>query len=614
MVIPANRNGSPKVFYYLSQRRYQTMLCPFCQTENRDDQELCYHCNKDLTMLRLIVNKAKHHYNQGLEYAERGRTDEAIQELTNALELDSSLVNGYVVLGTLYAKREEFEEARKYWNQALALDHRYQKVHDYLGKAEGIESIFPTLQRLQQMSILFAALLGVALIGLIYLSVALMNRPAEVQKEAAATVQKPSVDPAMEAIFLATEMLSGSENDWSQARAVLASVNKDELTTLSQRAIGNLEATLDRIGGEQVALADRTLAADEPALAVEILDGLAKKHPGRAVSQQIAAARLRVDQYSVDRLKKLGDSFTSGTLSIKEYEAQAGSFLKILSEGAEKQEMAKAVSNLRTEHRKQQLSAAETAITSGPLSDAIGRTRELRSEDPASTEMIDRLIDRRLEKELAATADAVTSLTAAGNLAAAADRVRSLAAAYEAAERPAPIDLLKAMQAQIDAVTQRKVMAELQTAFKAEKWRDVIEQTEAQSGLPQGETEQAEIKKMREEAIKAFVAQEWRWLSGRTEKFETAKISDDEAKRTFAGYRILLENLPDNLKDSRGRILFDAAVAQLKMGDPKAAKTLLSQIRQESPQSDIIPLVEKFTKAHAKELEPEAATATPAQP
>ena len=34
------------------------MLCPYCQTENRDDREACYYCKKDLSMLRLIVNKA----------------------------------------------------------------------------------------------------------------------------------------------------------------------------------------------------------------------------------------------------------------------------------------------------------------------------------------------------------------------------------------------------------------------------------------------------------------------------------------------------------------------------------------------------------------------------
>lgn len=69
------------------------MICPFCNTENRDDQDVCYHCNKDLSMLRLIINKAKHHYNLALEHAERGRYYEAITELNNSIELDSKNVS-----------------------------------------------------------------------------------------------------------------------------------------------------------------------------------------------------------------------------------------------------------------------------------------------------------------------------------------------------------------------------------------------------------------------------------------------------------------------------------------------------------------------------------------
>ena len=92
------------------------MICPFCQTENRDDRGECYYCEKDLGMLRLIVNKAKHHYNQGLEYAERGHIDDAIAEIQNALDLDGSLVEARLVLGSLHAKKEMYDKARACWS------------------------------------------------------------------------------------------------------------------------------------------------------------------------------------------------------------------------------------------------------------------------------------------------------------------------------------------------------------------------------------------------------------------------------------------------------------------------------------------------------------------
>ena len=108
------------------------MNCPYCTTENRDDAEACYHCGKDISMLRLIVNKARHHYNVALEHAERQRFAEALTELEHALELDRSFVPAHVVMGTVHAKMENFAEARRCWEAALALDPHVLKAHQYL--------------------------------------------------------------------------------------------------------------------------------------------------------------------------------------------------------------------------------------------------------------------------------------------------------------------------------------------------------------------------------------------------------------------------------------------------------------------------------------------------
>ena len=112
------------------------MRCPYCQTENRDDREKCYHCEKDVSMLRVIVNKARHHYNVALEHAERGRIHEAVNEMRNCIDLDHQFAPAHVVLGTLYAKRGEFDKARECWNTALALNPDMAKSRDYLQRAE----------------------------------------------------------------------------------------------------------------------------------------------------------------------------------------------------------------------------------------------------------------------------------------------------------------------------------------------------------------------------------------------------------------------------------------------------------------------------------------------
>jgi len=125
------------------------MKCPFCSTENREDRETCYHCGKDVSMLRLIVNKARYHYNLALEHAERQRFGEALVELQNSLELDHSFVPAHVVMGTVYAKLERYEEAEKAWHEALALDPHVLKAHDYIAKAETVQAATPILRRLR---------------------------------------------------------------------------------------------------------------------------------------------------------------------------------------------------------------------------------------------------------------------------------------------------------------------------------------------------------------------------------------------------------------------------------------------------------------------------------
>jgi len=122
------------------------MQCPYCQTENREDREHCYICGKDISTVRLVVNKARQHYNDALEHAERGRTAESIEELKNAIDLDWSLVNAHVVLGTLYAREERFAEARECWRNALALQPELERAHDYLERVDSVEVALPTLR------------------------------------------------------------------------------------------------------------------------------------------------------------------------------------------------------------------------------------------------------------------------------------------------------------------------------------------------------------------------------------------------------------------------------------------------------------------------------------
>ena len=144
------------------------MICPFCETANRDEMEKCYHCNSDLSMLRLVINKARQHYNIALEHAERQRYAEAIHELQDTLELHSDFPSAHVVLGTIYAKLEQYDDARAEWEKALALDPTTNKAYQYLNKLERVSKAMPTLRRLT-ITVWFLALVVVVSLGALFI-------------------------------------------------------------------------------------------------------------------------------------------------------------------------------------------------------------------------------------------------------------------------------------------------------------------------------------------------------------------------------------------------------------------------------------------------------------
>lgn len=125
------------------------MRCPYCETENRDDREMCYHCGKDLSMLRLIANRAKNHYNNALEHAERGRLAEAVSELDNALQLNDRLLEAHLLRGTLLARLERPEEARHEWGRVLDASPASRRAHQYLQDLPQLERSLPLLRRLR---------------------------------------------------------------------------------------------------------------------------------------------------------------------------------------------------------------------------------------------------------------------------------------------------------------------------------------------------------------------------------------------------------------------------------------------------------------------------------
>ncbi len=262
------------------------MICPFCNTENRDDLDQCYHCNKDLSMLRLIINKAKHHYNVALEHAERGRYYEAIVELQNVLELDSKNVNAYVVLGTIYAKQNQFDKATEYWEKALNVDNRFLKAHDYILKSEKVKESLPFIRW-------FKILLGTLLASfvIIIFLIAILNKPDK------------------RIIHLNEAFNNYSSNDLIKAKKTLdkvISTKKDVSINISrnllEKAIKNeIELTKTKV---QLAIKDNL-----PYEAVKLLNGLKNKNPDESVISWINAMEKTILESLIVQIKRNLDVF-----------------------------------------------------------------------------------------------------------------------------------------------------------------------------------------------------------------------------------------------------------------------------------------------------------------
>jgi len=243
------------------------MICPYCETENRDERDACYHCGKDLSMLRLIVNKAKHHYNLALEHAERGRNQEAIVELQNALDLDARHVNAHVVLGTILAREERFEEAQAEWEKALQLSPPLAKAHSYIHKANVLGKFLPALHLYRTAAIV----LGVLLI-------------------ATAAWFGWFATPHGSATVLSSAFDAYAEGDWDKAQSQLQRILAENEGPPQNRMLAEaLSRTINESIQLRLSAAETALRAGDFATAFQDLDYLAQKDLPDELSEEVDA-------------------------------------------------------------------------------------------------------------------------------------------------------------------------------------------------------------------------------------------------------------------------------------------------------------------------------------
>jgi tetratricopeptide (TPR) repeat protein len=551
------------------------MLCPFCQTENRDNREKCYACDKDISMLRLIVNKARHHYNLALEHAERGRTFEAINELKNSLDLDRRFVAAHVVLGTLYAKQNEFDLARESWNNALTLNPELAKAHDYLDRVRNVEKSLPVLRTFKLLLSALAALLVVSVIALVY-----AYRP----------------DPAER--ILVSAQRAYDEGDVNKALRELARLSRTGRKDSPVRVAGQSLGSAIRADNHQHINVIQELKFREqfPAALAEIAR-LESHGIDAPTSAALSVIKADIDHYYRDKLDALAAEHAEGTLPYGEFADKVREFLRVYPESPEKADLNDYLERARDQEVERQFAAIRaTFVAHHDARAAFDQVQKLAAEFPGSdtlkklrADLVDEVLSSMFEKfqdhlDGQRFDEAHALLKEISSLAAEFRDVVDVTAAVGLALRVLGDTEVATMLKNAENLVRTGGVAEAQAALDALSAEDL---TSAEQDLVNACQTELDARTAQEQVKR---------LRSREQAFLSLQITDREASDTLALYDRLAQTLPDKAKEDRARATAYAAASALVLHDRNQAAELLGLLERENRNSAMVKSIRSAQK------------------
>lgn len=559
------------------------MRCPQCNTENRDDRAACYHCEQDLTMLRVVVNRAKNHYNAGLEHADRDRNDEAIAELKHAVELDASFTNAWVVLGTIYAKKEMFDEAKEAWRKALSLDPRLEKTHNYLMKAESVSGSLPVIGRLRALAVvLFIALvaMGVAL--------AASMRP----DRAAAKIQS--------ALDLADEKKIGeSIAAFGEAsNLLLASAKTKRVATFLQ---AQLQDKL-RAQVEQAAVLAETKDYRKALDAIAVVEA---EHPPQEVVDSLAALKSEVGDRIASAAQEDLRRFHSGDLAYDALAVRLADLQAIAGETPAHEKIAAMATEAKKEYEERGAAAALNQVrTATTLADASALAADASRKFPSVAQEFDGIVTGRLDALARKNQRDLEVELLKGNITRARELVNATKTLYDEVHRTPPAELLQSMNDSISLVERAGRLDEVKDAYQKKDWDKVASLTKDVHKLSNDPKEVQQLDVRRKEALQNIATDLWNWASEdkMDQKIWDLRITSEEALRINQNYNIVLENLPNKTSYKTRTMRVYAAAAALRLDRKSDANELLNQALENNPSAKFKAQVERFRKQHAAGL------------
>jgi superkiller protein 3 len=284
-------------------------------------------------MLRLIVNKARQHYNVGLEHAERGRIEEAIDELHNAIDLDRRFVSAHVVLGTLYAKRTEFDKAREAWNTALSIQPELSKAHNYLERVQTVQGALPALRVLRIAASVLAA-------ATLLLAVALWFAKREDPSAVTLRAARDSYDSARYSTAL------------TQLDQVKRKTPGDSVISI---AAATLRRAIELDMRQQVRVIQELKFREDYPSALKLISQLEAHQPDIVTSTSLATIKEDINHYYRDRIIAMYNRFASGEVEYPELSERVQEYLRMYPDIVEKEYLRRYLDDARELEVAQQL-------------------------------------------------------------------------------------------------------------------------------------------------------------------------------------------------------------------------------------------------------------------
>ncbi|MGC8840050.1 MAG: tetratricopeptide repeat protein [Candidatus Sumerlaeaceae bacterium] len=537
------------------------MQCPYCQTENRDDRERCYHCDHDLSMLRLIVNKARYHYNAALEHAERGRYDEAIDELHNAIDLDRSFVPAHVVLGTIYAKKGEFERAREAWEMALSLQPELSKAHRYLCRLGQVQESLPLLRSLRLVTMGLVGMVAVLLVALVW-----TMRPdaaGELIKRAEVAYQQGRYGEAL-----------------NKLNEVLKRSGPDSATGFAARA---LRDAVQLNFKQKLQMAQELKHREDYPRALALIGEIEVAGPDPETSASLAMLKQDINHYYRERILSLYNQFLTGEVSYPELTEKVGEFLKLYPDIPEKEELRKFLEDAREYEVTQQMEAVRNKFRKDrDTTAAIEAMQKIAATYPG-TDAMKKLRAQLVDEILSWMFDYFQSLLDRRDFAAAREllnQIRGRANEFmDIVDVKGPVELAERVLADNERLDQLKKLEKLIDAGNLDEAEGLVYELMFDDRLTTGEV--AVVMAASDRLDKARARASIEKVRARKPAYLALKISTDEATQTLALAEGALKNSVSLDPAARADLLACAVAAAKKIGNDVLAQRYLDLLARE---------------------------------